>query len=189
MWKNRHLTDEQTSFVIISFARGRRVGFIRFVVVKVVWSRRSTAHMRRICQLHSGTGYYLKIQCCHSWNAEFPYISSWITMWWVEAFFLKLYFLRFFAVLGAGFKEMLGKTAYKHEVEHKSWKNAATGEIENHQKNPIEMAFWVWWHLSENFVFAEPEEFNLWSWQCKLRRSNDRRSGRRPKYTRASRMP
>ena len=63
----------------------------------------------------------------------------------------------FIAVIGTRFKEMLGRTACKHEVKHKSWKNATTVETENHQKIPIEMAFWVWWHLSGNFVFTEPE--------------------------------
>ena len=99
-----------------------------------------------------------KTQCRHSWNAEFLYISSRFSRWRVDAFFLKLYFLRFIAVIGTRFKEMLGKTACKHEVEHESWKNAATGEIENHQMIPREMVFWVWWHLSGNFVLLSTRE-------------------------------
>ena len=52
---------------------------------------------------------------------------------------------------------MLGKTACKHEVELESCKNATTVEIANHKTIPREMAFCVWWHLSGNFVFTEPE--------------------------------
>ena len=67
----------------------------------------------------------------------------------------------FIAILGSRFKEMLGKTARKHEVEHKSWKNATTVEIANHQTIPNEMAFWVWRHLSGNFVFHRTREGRL----------------------------
>ena len=43
------------------------------------------------------------------------------------------------------------------QKELESCKNATTVEIANHQKIPSEMAFCVWWHLSGNFVFTEPE--------------------------------
>ena len=119
----------------------------------------------------------------------------------------------FIEVIGARFKEMLGKTACKHEVEYESWENAITVEIANHQKIPSEMAFCVWWHLSGNFVLqnrrgqGENIEQNHYGnhWNIEkvivailsfaivsrrnsifeaikviLRRSNDRRIGRKP---------
>jgi len=66
-------------------------------------------------------------------------------------FFWNFISYGFIAIIGTRFKEMLGKTACKHEVEYESWENATTVEIANHQKISSEMAFWEWRHLSETF--------------------------------------
>ena len=116
------------------------------------------SHERRICQQHSGTKYHP--------NTMPPLLKCWIslyflTIWHVvrggifpETLFLAVLLL----LLALDSRKCSGEPCVNMKWNMNLEKNATTVEIANHQIFSSEMAFWMWRHLSENFVFYRTGE-------------------------------